>query len=671
MLLVFSLLGISGAFLFFCGRGKDLNVVETAVFAISGYLLSMIVSAAALLVFDFYSIKKSALFLMLFWGALAVFSWVKGNRPSLNYDIKLFVIPLLLSFAGIIFVSLSPFEYFAMGQDEGVYQTEAIMYIRHQNHKQFEANEYYVANTDVFREDIVNCTTPGNILGTFFYNENNLEMMVTGQNNHSLSSISLVFHGLHTISAMLGWWGAIFGISNMAGINCLMYVLSIFWVSIICRRLKVGKVGMAVACAVFMISPIVIWVSKSALTEAGLTLIWLVLIYLMLSDRKRDLYLAACLIGISGLYHVSLYVFMPLFVFVFIALYLYTANNDYIKTMMLSVAAYLISFIVALANACGYTLMNYKKAYILGIDQNNIFAVVITCCVLTEIVGAVLLKVKIKKFKFNMTVIKWLVRILLAVSIVFGVYRLMKDAPAVNEASYLTIVSMAVMTGIVLPVIAFISLLVRTDRWTDSKSHLIMLVLFLYCVILYSTFMVPTISEYYYWARYFAMYIPIICIVGGIVIDRMKPVIGIVAAIFSVAILMPHSIFLMNHIDDTRVQWDSLEEIEETIQFSEPDAIVMRPELYNMFYYEFKSLDIPVFPITENFDEEISYLQTQYETIYIMDFTFDGRFESSCPVVRRFLNLDTQDLGQHKTRFFLLPEDTTYNMQTVTLYQWQ
>ena len=227
------------------------------------------------------------------------------------------------------------------------------------------------------------------------------------------------------------------------------------------------------------------------------------------------------------------------------------------------------------------------------------------------------------------------------------------------------------MTGIILPMIVFFSFLIKTDKWTDNRQHLIMLALFLYCVVIYSIFMMPQLPEYYYYARYFSMYIPIISILGGICLGRMRKPAAVIAVVLSAAILLPHSLFLLENKDDTRVQWDSLGEIEDTVQFNRPDAIVMRSELYMLFYYEFKSLDIPVYPITDNFDENIKCLERNYETIYIMDYTFDERFESSCPVVRRFLNVDTQDLGQYKTKVFQLPNDTTYNMQTVTMYRWE
>ena len=671
IILLLSLIGFAGSFAFFLGREKGKAVIDAAVEGITAYLFTYIISTATLLVFDSFSIRRSCIVCLVLWVTASVISYFKGNRPEPDYNIKSFVIPVIVSILAVPFITVAPFEYFAMGQDEGVYQTEAIMYIRDKNSKQFNFAEYDVADTEQFKQEVIDYVTPNNILGTFYYNEINLEMLLTGNNTGSIGANSLVFHGLHTVSAMLAWWGAMFGIRNMTGVNGLIYILSIFWVHMICRRLNIGKIGKFSACFIFMLSPIVIWVSKSALTEAGLTLIWLVIIYMILGERRSEIILSGLLIGLFGLYHVSAYAFIPLFVFLYVALFLYTANKEYIHAMMIGIGSFFVSFIVDLINACGYTLMNYGKIYSELINRNNIIYIITAFCFIIEIASVILLKLKIRKVNFNRKALRWIIRALLICLMVFGLYRIIKDMPPFRYVSYLTIVSMAIMSGIVIPMIIFFSFLIKTDKWTDDKKHLILTVLFIYCIVIYSMVMLPSIPEYYYYARYFAMYIPIICILGAVCIDRIPGPAGIIAIVVSAAILMPHSLFLMNNKDDTRVQWDSLTEIEDTVQFNRPDAIVMRSELYMLFYYEFRSLDIPVYPITDNFDENIKCLERNYETIYIMDYTFDERFESECSVVRRFLNVDTQDLGQHKTKFFLLPNDTTYNMQTVTLYRWE
>ncbi len=671
MVLFCSLIGIIAGLLFFLSREKGMSIIEGAVYALSGYVLSYIFSSASLLCFDVFSVKRTTLVCMVLWIVLALVSWIKGNRAAPVFDIKPFLIPIVVAIIGIPFVMLTPFEYFAMGQDEGVYQTEAIMYIRDHNHKQFNFEEYQVANTEEFKEHVIDYVTPNNILGTFYYNEINMEMILTGENTHSLGPNTLIFHGLHTISAMLAWWGTMFGIRNMVGVNCLMYILSIFWVHLICRRLKIGRIGNAVACVVFMISPLAIWVSKSALTEAGTTLLWLIIIYLLFSEKKNEILLSGVIIGVYGLYHVSIYVYLPLFVFLYIALCLYTANKEYIKAMIVAVSTYFISFVTDLVNATGYTLMNYRKIYKGPINRENIIWVMTFVCVLLLVIGVVMLRIKIRKVKFNARVIAWLVRALQVYLMIISVYRIYKDMPPFKFSAYLTIISMAIVTGVVLPLVIFFSFMFRTDKWTDNKNHLVLLVIFVYCIVFYSAYMMPTIPEYYYFARYFAMFIPLICIMGGLCVERLKRPIGIVVGVVTVAILLPPSIFLLNNKDDTRVQWDSLDEIEETIQFCEPDAIVMQRDMYMLFYYEFKSLGVPVYPIDDDFETEIKCLEDHYDNIYIFDYTFDERFEQNCEVERRFMNLDTQDHGQYLTRWFLLPYDVSFNRQTITIYRWE
>lgn len=669
---------------FFASRISKRNIVEIVIFSLTSTVLTYACVSAFLLVFDVFSIFTASILTgVVAIGAMS-YNLIKKLKPSADFNVKGYVIPIVIALIMAPFALMMPHEYFGMGQDEGVYQTEAIFYARGINNKQVDFREAsFVEDAYVRGNFLGGLKTDDKFLGYIHYNSTNMMTVLTGQMHEGVSEWSMIFHGLHTYSALLGLWSTFFGIENMMNFNFFLAVLVIFWIHMITGRLKLKDSARAASALIFALSPLVIWLSKSTLCELIITVVWMVFIYNILGKSRSEMILASFCLGIYGLVHISGYIAAPFFLAMFFLLCLYTGNREYAKGLIISGISYFVSFWIAFYNSTDYTLINYVK---ISGDKYNVSHVLIFVFGITAVMiitGVVLLLIKKQlKVTFNTKVIAWLVRIGLVGLVAFIVYRILIDRPATIYAGRLTILALMFMTGVVVAVILFFSMFFFTDKWTDNKEHLILLLFFGYFIVGYTMFAYTQVKHMYYYGRYLTMYIAMIAIISSVMLDRMKPKLMYPAIVLSVAFMLPLDWFHLTHRDDTRVQWDTLNEIEETVKFNGVDCVVLRYEIYDLLYSDLKSIGVDTYPIMEDYERELTELDKYYKNVVILDYqgkTGVEGFEDDpekYTVIRRIFNLDTQDqapLGGQAShyKFIDVPYDTTYNSQTLTIYDYQ
>ena len=86
----------------------------------------------------------------------------------------------------------------------------------------------------------------------------------------------------------------------------------------------------------------------------------------------------------------------------------------------------------------------------------------------------------------------------------------------------------------------------------------------------------------------------------------------------SVIFLLPHSIFLINHKDDTRVTWNIIYDLSSII--IEQDAVVINPEDMKYYFLPLSSMtDAWVYPASENYIEQMEDLQKGgFDNVYFI-----------------------------------------------------
>ncbi|MBO4636379.1 MAG: hypothetical protein J5685_04455 [Clostridiales bacterium] len=672
MVIAFTVIALIGAGLYFSCRTKDTEILDIVVYSLTGFIFSYIFFTALLLVPNYFSVKKASFLCMLLWVILSTGKLIKGFKPSASFDLKPFIVPVLASLIGVALVSAVPFDYFGMGQDQGVFQTEAIMYARGLTSRQVDIKEYHVAETASEKEQIMSALTEPNLYGTKNYDETNIFRVLTGSSRLSINQVTQVFHGLHTFSSLLALGAILFGISNMVKINTVIFVLCIFWFCKVMGALKIPKKIQAVLCGILLISPQILWCAKSTLTEIGITMMWMIIIYLLLLKNSRAYMLTALVITVFGLYHVSLYVVMPLFVLLFILLWLISGDRSALKAMIYSVAGFLFSFVIDVWNNTDYTLKSYAPLFKGPVNINNIVYFVFGGCIAAIILGFILLRVKKPSIKVKPAVISWAIRIWLLLILAYSAYRLISGKTAPDEFFRLTFVTLTLLSGFAVPILTYADMLINPSKWTDSHGHTVILTVYSYCVVFFSIVMIPQVQYCYYYSRYLCMYIPMILLAGSLVLMRYKKfVISVIALAITIAVLLPYSILLIRDKDDSRTEWDNLRLVEQTLIDNGTEAVFLEPSLFHYFYYDLKSLGIDVYPIFSDFDSEAYEIASKYIRICVIDdgTNYDLLSEKDLPVISRIGNHSSMDWELMLSRPFLLPNGFTKESVTYSIYE--
>lgn len=669
MVTAFTILGLIAAIVFFTFYEKEPEIFNVLVNSVTSYFFAYIFSSACLVTINMFSLKKTTFLVLGIFIAADICTLIgRKTLPKIRFSLKKFLIPLIASLIVIPFVVLVPFGTFAMGQDEGVYQTEATLYIRGITSNEIDYSEYYSAPVDTEKAQIITAVSDPNVLGVYrSSDDNNLSQVLTG-NSDCLSETSGVFHGLHTFSAVLALWGFFFGISNMTGVNLLLLILSVFWVYRICQRLKLNPVLSSIACVIFSLSPQIIWGTKSALTEIGLTLIWTVFIYEIMGKSNREIMLSGIAAGLYGFWHISMYVFMPFFAVMYVFLYFYTSNRTHLKALITVSVMYLAGFWYSLYTACHYTLMNYKPVYHLFINRDNIIYIASAAALLLIAASVVLFVTSpAGKVSVNVKAVSITVRVIAVISFVTIICRFIASEDFPLNWTHVSFISFGILTGFIFLIISTVSILFKTGDWLDSAPKAVLMISFIYSVVFYSAFLKFNSQYFYYYSRYLTMYIFIIVLCGVVALSCVKNLISVTSAVLSLLIIIPNDIYLLKMTDSTRMDWNSLETIEETITNEDCDVVFLQPCLYSLYYYDFKSLGIDVYPVFVNPDET-AQIRSMYENALIVDSSSNEAYDDEYDLILRIHVNSSVDLPESPDNFLGLPTDVAHQDYDLSIY---
>lgn len=300
------------------------DAIELAVLAVSYFLFAYILGSGLLFWLDIFSIINGVV-ISIVMGVLfnAYLLLVIKKKPTISYDYRKSIIPLII-FIIVLPVSFSKFGYFGMGQDQGVYQTKALELIYGNNSNVVDFDEFDDLDVEMdiatFKGDVGD-----NLLGYYVY-----DPKVPSLNQEDYKGVlSGVFHGIPTFAAILALYGSIFGYSHMSGVQTIIFFCAIFLMYYIARNLKIKKFLAMLATFMFAISPIVLWSSKSALTEMFIAVIILMYIFILTDEEHKTFaWLSFVPIAVFSFYHITIYTVMPMFFITYIGLYFTTKDKQ-------------------------------------------------------------------------------------------------------------------------------------------------------------------------------------------------------------------------------------------------------------------------------------------------------------------------------------------------------
>lgn len=608
------------------------TAAEAAVLGTVFFFFTYIFGSMALFVIDRFSLFRAvsaALVLdILAFGAAVFFRRSKPfrlkNLIDLDLSIKDMLIPVAVCIAAVPFVSVKN-EIFGMGQDQGVYQVQALNFMYDDNARQKDIEEYHLLEDT---EAKAHFEYKVRSMGGYDIQDPDYPDTVY---DYDVSPVSGIFHGIPTYTAMLAMWGELFGAENMADIGTVFYILTIFLIYYVCRNLKLKAASRICACLLAAFAPVVMWVAKSTLTEMFLAVIMTSFMYFITDDeRPKEKWMSIIPAAVFGCYHVSVFTMLPLFVIVYGGMYVFTREKQYAVLTPAVTAGYLASFFMMKQVQPMYTMNNYRDIFVGGINVNNLTAVVtaasvgliIASCAFIFIVSRTNENFRAARFCKKLSEsrpFRIFAAMLLIIPLVFTVFNIIRKYDSWDEASHASIFGFGVNAGLVFIALGGILALFTTGHFIQKNSRLVIFVMFFYCVLVYSAFLRSEIQYYYYYSRYLAPFIPVAVIFAALSLDRMGGRVIYPAAALSIVINLPFIRGQKDSKDDTRMEWSVLEDVADVVD--ENSCVVICSKYQPELWLPLRTVtDADVYPLNESDEDQFRELKGRYDKVfYISD----------------------------------------------------
>lgn len=620
------------------------NFIKMIVFSVCGFFSLYIVVSSLFFWTDTFRFTGVLVVCILMQAVLAVILTgraLRGGgtireavRPEITFYMGSYWIPLLIALVALPF-TWNKFELYSMGQDQGTYQVKALALMAYDTHNYMEMEEFTKLETPMERQKYLD----------FIYEQNNLYLprveAETDADASHFATITGTIHGLPTYSALLALWGMIFGYDSMIGVQTPLYLCILFLMYFVCENLHLKKNTAAFVTLMTAASPIVVWLSKSSLTEIGILLLVCGFLYFLTGEKRHSF----CMIPIIvfAFFHISLYAFMPIFVIVLAVMYVRRRDRGFLAAIAGSVTGYAVGAIWAFLIAPYYSYGNYSElgritGGILG-EKVLIPLIVGICTTLTLLCLLLLFYRKAEKALFQKVdaaaahrrivtgAACLLIRVFLVASVVFFVYQGVIRGDTATACEYLQISTYIYMSGILMIPMIYIALFLRPRMLLKNETQVSLVLLFLYCVVMYSMVMRVRILFYYYFARYAALFLPIIFLLGALILEQINKRAAVVLAAVMFLSFVPYDKGLIVQKDHTRCEWEFLDDVCEYI--GPEDAFIVGPEEQQIVYiFPVKLLTgCDVYYADEQLDAQLAGLARRYEHVYYMD--YDTVFEDT------------------------------------------
>lgn len=668
---------------------KKSNVLELLIFGMVYWFCAWVVAGMGLFVLDEFRLFRCAcatVGLILVTGIAAVLVRRKRDTvpwrelAAVSWDIRDYWIPILVCACGFVLVAVKH-ELYGMGQDEGVYQTVAINFMNGVTDRQQDFAEYHLVpewQQETFFKS-VHSHLVGYDIGSSSYPETVYDLNV--------SPVSGIFHGIPTFASILALWGTIFGMARMQDVQTLFYFCTIFLVFFTCQNLKLRRSASALACVVTAASPVVIWVAKSALTECFLGVLIVLFLYFLTDQvHPERQWMSILPVAVFGCFHVSIYTMIPLFVVLYGGMFWITRRKSFAVLMPVTVIGYLVSFFAMRHVQPFYTMNNYSPIFGLGISQKDLpWFVPLVCAVALALCGGYIWAVHRfvhRKYAF-MSPERYLERVrdsragLVLVEVLLiplVVYILLKCVIAENvwtEFQGTALWGYVCNTGIFLLVLAWIVGIVRPRFYLERPQRLVVLVTAFYCVLFYAAFLRFNVQYFYYYGRYLAPFLSVAAIFGAMTVDRFRTKATIPVMAAGLLMIAPYDRFLAVTKDDTRMQWNVLEEV--AAEITSTDCIIIDGANMWTMYLPLRAMTgAAAYPLMQDPETQAASLREQYDTVYYLGTgTWEDSFSQQFQLVYSNEVMSIMD-DNFSSRGKIMPFPLGYQegSRTVTLYQY-
>ncbi len=616
-----------------CIYGK-VNVLKNMALAIALFFSEYAVVSGVFFWKDSFGFEKVLLSQVFANIILVVAIYKKGLFKKINFkhDVCVDALPIFLIVL-LLPLTFNKFEIYGTGQDQGLYLAKAVELVSGNYENQLDFEEYHSLEEESDLQAYQYMVDKG---FTGFYVLSG-RAFPTVDVSEIKSSVSGMYHGIPTFPAILALWGEIFGLEKMIHVQSAIFLSIILLAYYILENLNISKQRRFAYIILLGTSPLLLWLSKTTLTELLLTLLIILYLYFVLEDHLWAQFLAVIPLLAFSYVHVSYLQILPLFVFINFWLYTRENNKQYLYNNITISSGMFLGYCMMSEASPQYFFDNLNRIYFGNvITRDNVMWWMLAITVIVIVISLI-----VPKFKSYLTTLfefKYLsevVRLFVIFACIFFVYLGYKNGfcmtpemcanPAVGgyygtgfEAfTNLPIFAYAMATGFVIVPLILGVFCVSPKTMFENRSSLIMGIMFLYTVIFQSCFIIKEIAFYYYYSRYLAVYVSVILILSALCLGKIKRNYFWIVIVISLISNLYFDSHLVAEKDFTQVEWETLLDLKDVID--ENSAVVISGDLQRNYALLVRSVaDCAIFPETESLEEQLQELTLNYSHVYYL-----------------------------------------------------
>ncbi len=671
--------GVAVAFLLNIAVLKKRDIIENIVLAVVSYFSCYIVVSGLLFWGDAFRIILAEGIVLGMELFVLLLSLKNISLKNMQWNIERNIIPLAICIVMLPFI-WGKFEIYGMGQDEGVYQTQAIAFMEGNTNLQHEIESYHKVSTEK-REEYLRIIQR-KLVGFYLYDES----LPTMDAENKIGDTSGFYHGVPTFSAILALWGKIAGMKNMADIQTILYFCSVFLIYYVAGNLGLGKLYQCIGTIIYAASPMVIWVSKATLTEMMLVCLMDMFLY-YLSEKDNKCFILASPIPIIAFsfFHITIYTVIPAIALLYFILYFYGRKEEYLIANIIVLIAFAAGIHMMVRVAATYSFVyNFMPLYqLIGfINEENILAILISGSVAGVLVNIILYIIMKKgaltvnwdkaiSYKASKISIRIVVTAALGLNIVV-LLRMASESGVIDALRFSTLIGYGLFAGFILLICAIFGMIIYAGDAVKEKNNMLIYFMFFYLVLVYAAVLRPRINYYYYYGRYLVPYVPCVILTGILTIRKIKKkAIQLVCVTGTVLIaaltIIVYDVPLINQKDDTRLSWQILTDC--THIFGEDDIVIVEQDIAPVLYLPLVYLTDAEIYLEYDLDEQrddFLYDSSEKEIFFVSD-EFYGKsgWESI------YTGVFTKSEDENRTEALVpLPTEMKAERQHINIYKY-
>lgn len=672
-----TILGITAIVLSIYITGCFINnelFIKQICYAVFNVLLHYVCLGGILFWMDSFSILLCLLLCNICFIGYIIISIIQKKRFQTSFSFPKSYWLLTLLVLSIPFF-LKPFGLYGMGQDEGVYQVKAIELVNGNTERILHFPEYEGLTTE---EQEMYRTTLSWMLG--------LDNIVAHTEKYgefpTYSGITIadcdgVYHGIPTFPALLALSAALLGLPHMNAILLLFYYLALMFLFFLEEDFALKTPAKVFGLVCTMCCPLLIWVTKSSLTEIVLVCCITLFLHALRSTNPTVRRLSFLPLLMFSFIHITFFILLPVIYLVYMLEYNRSNERAHLFSMICTTFGFYISTLMSYFANPRYVFMNLQYSFgklVPGLSPST--AIPLLFVFITVLLALSLcLCLRIPLYTVLKSGQKLLTPAIITGTVLFltieglrVVQNLERFGGLRNTILHLYPTAFLYVTGyLILPLIVVFFLFRFKKTFCDSQ-FVPVIMWFLYCVVFYGCFLRPYIQYFYYYARYIAPFIPIVIVLGAICLNQLKPVLTYSILAVSLILLFPAIRVVATEQDDTKLQYEQLESMASYL--SEDDAIIMDSHSSILAALPLRAMTkASYYPVFNDFPKELADLSAQisgeiyYATLDSPEppahgnLIYSSTFEAS------------EDDGTHYGYYIILPKEFTKTEHTIRLYK--